>query len=137
MRRNTERGSDTTHTHRFLYPNTRGVLTSHASPPIMRGRHHFCFAKTAPWPGQINEAIILEILRRMPWLIFVFFPIDFLPRTWTHFCPKLIDKPSLGRIFRTFGIRSRALYTLVWSVHDELVHVYDCATSFIHSAWFG
>ena len=33
---------------------------------LRRGRHHFlCFAKAASQPGQIKDAIIMEILRRM------------------------------------------------------------------------
>ena len=59
------------------------------------------------------------------------------PRTCMHFCLKLRNQSSLGHILRTFGMCFTTLYALVWTVHDELVHVQYCITSFFQSAWFG
>ena len=60
----------------------------------------------------------------------VLFPLD-------AFCPKLRNNQSLVRIFRTFGTCLRTLYALVWSAHDESVHVHDCLASFANPIWFG
>ena len=46
-------------------------------------------------------------------------------------------KPSLSRIFQTVDVCLTTLHALVWSVHDELVQVLECTTSFFRSAWFG
>ena len=53
------------------------------------------------------------------------------------FYPKFRNKPSLGRILRTFAIYFTTLYALVWTVYDELVHVQDCTVSLFQSGWFG
>ena len=59
------------------------------------------------------------------------------PRTWAHLGSQLKDKPSLGRIFRTLEICYAAFCVLVWSGHNELMCVLDCAACVFHRAWFG
>ena len=51
--------------------------------------------------------------------------------------PKIREKPSLGCIFRTFGICFTTLYALIWTGRDDLVHVQDCAVGLFQSGWFG
>ena len=43
----------------------------------------------------------------------------------------------LGHTFRTSETCFTRLCALVWSAHDELMHVHDCIMSVFQSAWFG
>ena len=47
--------------------------------------------------ARFRQSIAQEILRLMSLLNFYYFPIS--QGTWTHFCPKLRNYPSPGRIF--------------------------------------
>ena len=42
-----------------------------------------------------------------------------------------------GVFFENLEYVFRMVCALIWSVHDELVHVHNCTTSFVHSSWFG
>ena len=87
---------------------------------VLRPRHQV--------QARFRKPIIQKILRLMSqYKILLFFGP---PPDMRAFRPKLRNESLLGHIFRAFGICFTTLYVLVWTVHDELVHLQD-------SAWFG
>ena len=67
---------------------------------------------------------------------------SFFSRTWTFYWPKKMQKQRdkrhrWGHIFRASEKKKNTIScALVWSAHDEFMHMHDCIVSVFQSTWF-